>query len=769
MRKICKIKNNRLIHLFVILFLTLSLITVIVGGISCIYTAQTVKDVVTEYNVSNIENVRSILDMNVAAGEKLAQDICLSIKMNKFKGDSIISSPENIFLISNLIKAIEYGVDRNGIITNAYIYLTNEDKVISNRGFFDADFYYENYVPHAGLTAQQWKESMQSVKEPTYEDVVLKYEAYEQPAIEYKKAVYSLGLYGCVVIQYDNESILRTLKRSSVLSGASTQIRYIPQDRVLAQTGSQEINEFVREHLKQKNRYILEDDKAGELVIIRQTSQNQEWEYISAIPAQTFYKRMNTLVAIMISVVIAQCIVGIVLAVFFSARGYRPINEMTNKIRNLAQDVAVQDSADDIDYIQKITAKAIEGYGTIKNQLEIVRPLVLKGFLLQLMRGNGAEQEYIKKQLKEKNELFRETGFLCVKIGVEECSEFAKEESIEEMQLVKLVVSNITEEILAEYFTVITTDYDLKSIVVVINIPFEMPPEEKNKKKELLEDRLKYSQTIIEDRFRIYTGIGISRLQEGLESLYVCHRQANQALMQKNVSEMYGVTWYEERDISNEEYNYSIEDEIGLLNYTKTGDKIKVKTELERIIGENQHILQGTMQIAQCFVLDLASTLLRAEREMNIPDDVLNFDVHELLEKGSYRKMLCKIEQGFENACDWSNKNKKSHNIQTKERIERYIQEHYLDNSLSLVSVADHLELNPTYLSAFIKEQFGETFLSYVLGLRMEKAKEYLRTTNDSLQEIAVKIGYANSGVFIRVFKKKFGYTPGMYRTDETL
>lgn len=99
-----------------------------------------------------------------------------------------------------------------------------------------------------------------------------------------------------------------------------------------------------------------------------------------------------------------------------------------------------------------------------------------------------------------------------------------------------------------------------------------------------------------------------------------------------------------------------------------------------------------------------------------------------------------------------------------KDQILEYIHQHCYDNSMSLVSVADYIGINPTYLSTFIKEQMGETFLNYVLGLRMERAKELLSTTNLSLQEIAVQIGYANSGVFLRVFKKKYGLTPGAYR-----
>ena len=90
-----------------------------------------------------------------------------------------------------------------------------------------------------------------------------------------------------------------------------------------------------------------------------------------------------------------------------------------------------------------------------------------------------------------------------------------------------------------------------------------------------------------------------------------------------------------------------------------------------------------------------------------------------------------------------------------KDQIVEYIQQHCCDNSLSLVSVADSIGMNPTYLSAFIKEQLGETFLNYVLNLRMELATELLRTTDLSQQDIAVRIGYANSGAFFARIQEK--------------
>ena len=126
---------------------------------------------------------------------------------------------------------------------------------------------------------------------------------------------------------------------------------------------------------------------------------------------------------------------------------------------------------------------------------------------------------------------------------------------------------------------------------------------------------------------------------------------------------------------------------------------------------------------------------------------------------------MSQLYKDYEIICQWINSNKKSHNELLKDQIVEYIQQHCCDNSLSLVSVADSIGIEfPLISRRSSKSQLGETFLNYVLNLRMELATELLRTTDLSQQDIAVRIGYANSGVFLRVFKKKYGITPGTYR-----
>lgn len=94
----------------------------------------------------------------------------------------------------------------------------------------------------------------------------------------------------------------------------------------------------------------------------------------------------------------------------------------------------------------------------------------------------------------------------------------------------------------------------------------------------------------------------------------------------------------------------------------------------------------------------------------------------------------------------------------------RMVEERYAQD-LSLQALADELRMNPSYVSLIFKEETGDTFIHYVTAVRITKAKELLRDTDLTVQQIAREVGYGNAQHLIRVFKKQEGQTPGEYRS----
>jgi two-component system response regulator YesN len=98
------------------------------------------------------------------------------------------------------------------------------------------------------------------------------------------------------------------------------------------------------------------------------------------------------------------------------------------------------------------------------------------------------------------------------------------------------------------------------------------------------------------------------------------------------------------------------------------------------------------------------------------------------------------------------------------EKSREYIADHYSDGSISLNSVAEHVGMSPNHFSTIFSQETGETFIDRLTSVRLERAKELLRTTAAKASEIACMVGYNDPHYFSYVFKKNVGSSPSDYR-----
>lgn len=96
----------------------------------------------------------------------------------------------------------------------------------------------------------------------------------------------------------------------------------------------------------------------------------------------------------------------------------------------------------------------------------------------------------------------------------------------------------------------------------------------------------------------------------------------------------------------------------------------------------------------------------------------------------------------------------------------KYMTEHY--NDVTLVSMAEHFNFHPSYLSSLFKSLSGFTFSEKLLMIRLEQAKRLLITTNLSIQSIVDLIGFKEKSYFHKCFKKYYHTTPSKYRKEHS-
>ena len=88
----------------------------------------------------------------------------------------------------------------------------------------------------------------------------------------------------------------------------------------------------------------------------------------------------------------------------------------------------------------------------------------------------------------------------------------------------------------------------------------------------------------------------------------------------------------------------------------------------------------------------------------------------------------------------------------------------FQNEKLNLQFAADRLRKNAKYVSTVFKKDTGMNFTAYLNKVRLEKADELLRTTDRSISQISIEVGYSSYKYFSTVYRKYFGTNPSKAR-----
>ena len=92
-----------------------------------------------------------------------------------------------------------------------------------------------------------------------------------------------------------------------------------------------------------------------------------------------------------------------------------------------------------------------------------------------------------------------------------------------------------------------------------------------------------------------------------------------------------------------------------------------------------------------------------------------------------------------------------------------YIHKHYAE-AISRQDLARHVALSEDYLTACFRKELGVTPIAYLNRYRVHQARQLLADPLKSVTEIALEVGFSDSGYFSRVFRREVGVSPEAYR-----
>lgn len=158
-----------------------------------------------------------------------------------------------------------------------------------------------------------------------------------------------------------------------------------------------------------------------------------------------------------------------------------------------------------------------------------------------------------------------------------------------------------------------------------------------------------------------------------------------------------------------------------------------------------------------------------------------------LVMHGCVRRTLRRLLEAFDQIqgkAYWDNRQKLSHLLacillvlEDQVRTEQYhpavlaIMRHIHANypqRITLAQLGQLTAFSPVYCDSLFRQQVGRSITDYLIDTRISYAKRLLEDGGESVSWVGEQVGFPDSNYFSRVFKKRVGISPGMYRKRYT-
>jgi transcriptional regulator GlxA family with amidase domain len=96
-------------------------------------------------------------------------------------------------------------------------------------------------------------------------------------------------------------------------------------------------------------------------------------------------------------------------------------------------------------------------------------------------------------------------------------------------------------------------------------------------------------------------------------------------------------------------------------------------------------------------------------------------------------------------------------------RTVAYFHQNY-GSAFSRLQMAEAIGVSEDYLSRIFRQEMNISPWEYLNRYRILKAKELLRSTNDAVKKVALRVGFTSPAYFSRVFRNVTGVSPSAYR-----
>jgi two-component system response regulator YesN len=485
------------------------------------------------------------------------------------------------------------------------------------------------------------------------------------------------------------------------------------------------------------------------LTVIRMVSEETDWSYIIAMPDSFFYKRVNTNSSLILVIVLILIVTGFIGALIFSLKNYKPIKLLLSYIKKSDYEEKGAEGKNEFEVIRFTFDNAIQQNKEMLIQMNAQRPFVKDQCLLALLGGkkiDSSERDYL---IKCSNLLLDGNAYYCMVLSTHKSDGQDTELGYIIALLEKVYLTG------GRGYGVEIVNGDYVAVIIVLQ---EYPLDGKNKQQEIANNLIQ----LVKENLELSMVVGIGKIYSNIEQLNASYLEASAVLFDNQINERNAVHFFDDIQNSSEQvYWYPIKEQALYMQSLKQGDQAVALETLNALI---EQLKTGTLSffMMKCLCFDIVNHILKTINQMNL--HTFSGDIKELVKFNTLQEFQKGMEVFTKYFCAEINLYKDKKNVELKNNIIYFINEHFKDSHISLEHIAQQFGLSSSFLSRFIKDETGVNFVDYLASLRMNEVKLQLQNTDKLIQEIVTDVGYLNTPSFARKFKAEEGVTPGQYR-----
>lgn len=632
-------------------------------------------------------------------------------------------------------------------INNVFVALNGTNGIISPKGYFSQNVFFDLYCKNSGLSRADLEEVLRG-----------SYPTWKMVRFQASSGVEELWF-------------LRTTMSSSLGRSNATVVVCIRQDLL-----EQRLEQFQWD--RGMDLYAVGMD--GEVVCQTCEPGSNDANYLALDPSSNFAKTQNHMVLVQNSgfagwryiLVLSKSLMlrntkrvhlftwlglmfctllGLALSSKLTRFNYRPLGTLVDRYVPDQSNPQLMDK-NEYEQLDYYVQKYYQERGDVQHELWNSEQTLQQYYLYSLLQSPHSAREIQRDSaryhlvLDSKNylvilfsmgELNTDKGFTC--------------------DLVKFALLNIFQEAAGVHFKVHTTEVG-RDGTALVGMPAATP-----EAFACLEEDIRFVAQKMQEHFHVTVRAAEGGLHPGTEEISTSYAEALEAMSYLLAGEDADLICYRDICDARSSYTFPAETERRLIDLVAMGNGEQAAQLVRQTFPVEPDSTVNSPGVARCLAYDITSALIKGAGQGGVEDfENVRFATGEQNNPEELQRHLTRTAVTL---CERVRLNKEnaSPNRQLCEDVKQYIDQNYSDPDLNISQTGMHFNITPAYLSSIFKKETGISLLGYINKVRIDRAKVLL-LQGLAVAHIAEQTGFRDSSALIRVFKKATGTTPGAYR-----